>query len=82
MVRGRANLVGIVSFGYKCGSPSSVAVYARVSTIVPWLRQLQKHYDEDLWKNDYEFDFLQHLSNLRQTLSKFAKFLLNDQSIV
>ena len=82
MVRGRANLVGIVSFGYKCGSPSSVAVYARVSTIVPWLRQLQKHYDDEIWKNDYEFDFLQHLSNLRPTLSKFAKFLLNDQSMV
>ena len=74
MVRGRANLVGIVSFGYKCGRPSSVAVYARVSTILPWLRQLQKHYDDDLWKNDYEFNYLQQLSNLRQTLSKFAAF--------
>ena len=35
---GRNQLIGIVSWGYKCGSPYAPGVYTRVSKYVEWVR--------------------------------------------
>ena len=51
---GKTYVVGVVSWGYRCAYPGKAGVYARVTTVLPWIKQHLRQKCVDSWNDEFD----------------------------